>query len=273
MQQNVPELSKYFTPTQPTVGRDKEEIKYQEFSPNPLNANFIYCFWQLKARKALLTPYTYHVVADGCIDIFFDISDPTDSWIVGIAESHIEFDLAKEFNYFGIRFFPSMFPQLFAVDAEKLANQFQQLSHIQNHITHYISNSIPAKSQVEVIIDRMNQYFQLLINASHLDYDARFYDALLAILKYGGCYEIEKLNTGISPRQLRRLFKYYIGVSPKAFSKIVRFQHILHAKPSHRGLQQNELFFHDGYFDQPHFIREFKAYYGKTPNQAKKDWL
>ena len=84
-------------------------------------------------------------------------------------------------------------------------------------------------------------------------------------MKNYGVLNIEKdLNTGISPRQLRRLFKYYIGDSAKTFAKVVRFQNILRAKPSKQSLQQNKLFY-EGYYDQAHFIKEFKNFYGVTP--------
>lgn len=76
------------------------------------------------------------------------------------------------------------------------------------------------------------------------------------------------LNTGISSRQLRRLFDFYIGDTAKTFSKVVRFQNILRANPSSQSLRQNKLFFDVGYYDQAHFIKEFKNFYGVTPSKA-----
>ena len=72
----------------------------------------------------------------------------------------------------------------------------------------------------------------------------------------------------ISPRQLRRLFEYYIGDSTKTFSKVVRFQNILKAKPSTQSLRENKLFYDTGYFDQAHFIKDFKNFYGVTPGKV-----
>ncbi|MFD2539818.1 hypothetical protein [Sphingobacterium chuzhouense] len=60
--------------------------------------------------------------------------------------------------------------------------------------------------------------------------------------------DIEKdLNTGISQRQLRRIFEFYVGDTAKTFSKVIRFQNILRAKPSKQSLRQNKLFFDAGY--------------------------
>ena len=76
------------------------------------------------------------------------------------------------------------------------------------------------------------------------------------------------MNTGVSQRQLRRLFEFYIGDTAKTFAKVVRFQNILRAKPSSQSLRQNKLFFDVGYYDQAHFIKEFKNFYGVTPSKA-----
>ena len=95
------------------------------------------------------------------------------------------------------------------------------------------------------------------------------YQAINLILKNFGVVDVEKdLNTGISSRQLRRLFTFYIGDTAKTFSKVVRFQNILRAKPSLQSLKQNKLFFDTGYYDQAHFIKDFKNFYGVTPNRA-----
>ncbi len=76
------------------------------------------------------------------------------------------------------------------------------------------------------------------------------------------------LTTGLSPRQLRRIFNFYIGTTAKSFSNVVRFQYILRAKPSAQSLKDNKLYFDVGFFDQAHFIKSFKTYYGVTPSEA-----
>ena len=80
--------------------------------------------------------------------------------------------------------------------------------------------------------------------------------------------EVEKLDMGISARQLRRIFEFYIGDTAKTFSKVVRFQNLLRAKPSTQSLQHDKLFFDLGYYDQSHFIKEFKNCFGTTPGKA-----
>ena len=66
---------------------------------------------------------------------------------------------------------------------------------------------------------------------------------------------------GVSARQLRRLTQHHLGLSPKDFSRIVRFQQVLRAMKSNH----NAAVWLDHYYDQPHFIREFKKLTGHTP--------
>jgi len=80
-------------------------------------------------------------------------------------------------------------------------------------------------------------------------------------------YETD-LETGVSARQLRRLFEYYMGDTPKTFSQVVRFQNILRAKPSSQSLRKNKLFFDVGFCDQARFIKNFKNFYGVTSSKA-----
>ena len=67
--------------------------------------------------------------------------------------------------------------------------------------------------------------------------DNRFFSALLQILQNKDSIHISELDTGISARQLRRFFDYYIGDNPKTFSNIVRFQ-LLPNHPSQQPLFQ-----------------------------------
>ena len=133
----------------------------------------------------------------------------------------------------------------------------------------FISDSLHAGQSAAQVTDLLDQYLLHILHQTDFDDDPRLYEALTIILKNYGVVDMEKdIDTGISQRQLRRLFEFYIGDTPKTFSKVVRFQNILRAKPSTQSLRQNKLFFDAGYYDQAHFIKEFKNFYGVTPSKA-----
>jgi AraC-like DNA-binding protein len=133
----------------------------------------------------------------------------------------------------------------------------------------FIKNNINEGNSLDELTCIFDAYFLQAVAAVQLDWDNRLYDAIYLIMSNYGVIDIGKdLETGISNRQLRRLFEYYIGDTAKTFSQVVRFQNILRAKPSAQSLRQNKLFFDAGYYDQAHFIKEFKNFYGVTPSKA-----
>jgi AraC-like DNA-binding protein len=76
----------------------------------------------------------------------------------------------------------------------------------------------------------------------------------------------KKLNTSQSP--LEKRFRRIVGSSPKKFSSIVRVKNVLSALDQH-----TEEFtpFMAGYYDQAHFIKEFKTFTSETPEQYLKN--
>jgi AraC-like DNA-binding protein len=77
--------------------------------------------------------------------------------------------------------------------------------------------------------------------------------------------EIIAARHRISSRYLRRLFLQHTGVSPKLYNKINRFQLSLQlVTEKHASL--TAITYDCGYFDQSHFIRDFKSFTGFTPS-------
>jgi len=263
------DIRQLYSPIQPTVKQSADNVTYLEFLPDNKIQQFIYCYWELKTIKPLSEPFVYRVVADGCIDIFFELHKPQDNYVMGFCKKFTEFPLNNSFHYIGVRFLPTMFPQLFKINAADLSNRFENLKNVVPATSDFITDNFETHQSFNEIKKTLDKYFIDLIAKNALDNDSRLYNAIETILKNFGVVDIEQdLNTGISQRQLRRLFEFYIGDTAKSFAKVVRFQNILRAKPSSQSLRQNKLFFDIGYYDQSHFIKEFKNFYGVTPSKA-----
>ncbi|TDS57204.1 AraC family transcriptional regulator [Myroides indicus] len=263
------EIRTLYNPIQPTVRQSADNVTYTEFLPDIKLQPFIYCYWQLKTTQQLSEQFNYRVVSDGCIDIYFELNNPKENYVMGFCKKFTEFPLDNTFNYVGVRFLPTMFPQLFKINAIELSNRYEHLNSVVPHLSDFIANSFNETQQQDEIKTLLDNYFRELTTNTTFDNDNRLYGAIELILKNFGMLDIEKdIDTGISTRQLRRLFEFYIGDTAKTFSKVVRFQNILKAKPSSQSLRQNKLFFDVGYYDQSHFIKEFKNFYGVTPSKA-----
>jgi len=70
---------------------------------------------------------------------------------------------------------------------------------------------------------------------------------------------------GVSARQVERLFARFLGVSPRAALRVVRFQRALGALMRDPGVSLAEVGAGAGYFDQAHFIRDFRKMTGGVP--------
>lgn len=262
-------LRRLYKPIQPTVSSGEGDVGYIEIPPCEALEQVVYCYWQLKTNHPLSEPFVYRVVADGCIDVFFEQGKLQESFIMGFCKQYTEFPLAPEFNYVGIRFLPTMFPLLFRVDASSLSNQFQDLRVVEAGLASFIAENIQHEYRLDQVRDAIDTYLLRQLALVDISQDARLYEAMEIILNRNGVLDIEKdLDVGISPRQLRRLFEYYIGDTAKTFCKVVRFQHVLNANPSSESLRKSKLFFEAGYYDQAHFIKEFRNFYGVTPTRA-----
>lgn len=71
----------------------------------------------------------------------------------------------------------------------------------------------------------------------------------------------------LSPKQFRRIFSSHVGINPKDFLRIIRFQFALYILQKTPCIHFSQLAYECGYYDQAHLIHEFKALSGYTPGE------
>lgn len=72
-------------------------------------------------------------------------------------------------------------------------------------------------------------------------------------------------RVGLSPRRFIELFHRQVGLTPKTFSRVRRFQQTLHAVHDRREIDWAQVALENGYYDQAHFIHDFQEFSGFTP--------
>lgn len=77
-------------------------------------------------------------------------------------------------------------------------------------------------------------------------------------------------KVGYSQKHLIKIFKEHVGLSPKSFLKIIRFQKAIHEIEQNKTANWTNIAFDSGYYDQAHFINDFKCFSGFTPTQYLK---
>ena len=84
-----------------------------------------------------------------------------------------------------------------------------------------------------------------------------------------GSVTVEQLaeETGYTTRYIDKSFRSEVGLSPKQLAKIFRFQAAVKALNAHTDRNLTEIAMELGYYDQSHFVHDFKAFSGMTPKK------
>jgi AraC-like DNA-binding protein len=75
-------------------------------------------------------------------------------------------------------------------------------------------------------------------------------------------------DEGFSKSSLERNFREFVGIGVKQYHRILRFHNLLlHIKQQASFRHWTEIAYNFGYYDQAHFIKDFKIFYGRTPSE------
>lgn len=110
----------------------------------------------------------------------------------------------------------------------------------------------------------------LLVHLKAIEDDQLVVEAVRLIYASKGAVRIKDLNRQlcISASPFEKRFRKLVGTSPKKFASIVRFNTVLDALGSAKSL--TEICYEHNFFDQAHFIKDFRQYTGDTPEQFKQ---
>ncbi|WP_411897383.1 helix-turn-helix domain-containing protein [Elizabethkingia occulta] len=173
------------------------------------------------------------------------------------------------FSFIIVVFSPLGMKQLTGIPAYEMKNQITDASHIFPDID-FLTETLSECKSHEKQIQLLNLFF-LKAYTTGITKDISIPVSLMDILyKDKGSGTISNLvkRSGYSERHIERIFKEHIGISPKAFSNIIRLHRFLKLL-SHPDTSSSltSLGYSAHYSDQSHLIREFKKHTGITPKQ------
>lgn len=250
---------------------DYPGVLYREYPPAMALQKYVYCYFILKTTPQNSRPFLYRIMADGCVDLFLNCLNDEPLTLAGLVDKVNYIPINKETEYFGIRFFPGCIHYFFQVSAKEIANQAIPCEDIFNDRFQSIEDRLKLTDTMDNRIKIANAALSGFLKTSKSQPDHWLLNALDIIYKKNGQVSIKKdVSVGINTRRLRRIFDHYIGISPKKFSKIVRFQSVLSHVMLNYSTISKGAYLDFGYFDQSHFIHEFKSLSGNTPNSFTK---
>ena len=239
----------------------ENSIEYREYRPPARLLPYLECFWTMRAAAE---PGEHIVLPDGCADILFS---------QGAGESHLRViggmtvaqrpSLLPSEELFGVRFRPGMWGLFLRAPWPELTDRSLPLDRVAGRkaacLHEQLGNNPAVEERIRVLGDWLGAPRQDTVVQRVADQIAR----------QAGQVRVEDLSAaaGISPRQLRRLFLEQTGRTAKQLARILRFRRsaaLLQQTVQPSGAQ---MALECGFYDQAHFINEFRAFSGCTPGE------
>ena len=240
---------------------------YKCYIPSPALQPYIEKYW-------LLSGFVYEkeiiklVPNDGGINLLLNLGEDFNSikfnkeinhervYIVGTMTQTDEQVLLGKVLLFGIKFKPGAFSHFYKFDSLNVyANQFQELNFKYfPDIKKIIQDFIPYIDQF--YLDKLSPPKYSLLNI------------ISDISDYNGIIKTEKLAKThfTTVRHLERQFNNQIGISPKEFINLTRFNKVLYRLQSNNSKTLSEIAWEMGYYDHAHLTNDFKRYTGDPPS-------
>lgn len=252
-----------YVPLQP--GFEKGNSYYIENSQRYNNTNSTILYYQFKTNKGLKNSLS--VIPDGCFDILFccDNKSPF-AYIYGSVDEYKKIEFKSDTEYFGLRLLPGNLEKGSKCSLKELINTYIPLDEMLS-----IDFSLVEKIFCGETFSQRIKLINELIGTSQLisNHPNKLNYALNMIYRSKGNIRIKALtdDIGCSERYFRTQFEKYIGMSPKSFSQIVKFQSSLFMLKNPHRYAISDVMDEVGYYDQAHFINTFKSFGYITPTQ------
>ncbi len=251
---------------------------YSDISPSPRLTEFVKCFWSIEG-SAGPGGDPEPVVPDGCLEIVFNLADRFQrihsgesietqplTIVAGQMRRSVLIRPTGRISLFGVRFqHAGAFP-FFQFPLSELTDRIEDIFSVWGADGREIEERICQAATFAERVAIIETIFTTRI-ISNKKYDSSVIEAARLIAGLDGAMPIRRVaeSIGVSERRLEREFKQKIGVSPKRFSRILRFQKLLKSLERSGTAVLLDKALELGYYDQAHMVHEFKEFAGKSP--------
>lgn len=261
-------------------------MKPQIFEPNNDLATFVKCYWTLESPKEK-TPARNTIVPDGCVKLIFHYGDLykhyTDNgncitlpkcFLIGQLTKPYEVEPIGETGTFFVCFRPNGFLPFTTIPIKEMENIAVPLEKLFGRDGEKIAQNILNASSTSERIKLIETFLlNRLTDTKNIDQIVE--STVETILTANGQFSVVELSkqANTNRRQLVRKFSSAIGLSPKQLSKTIRLQTVLKTLLAKNTTSLTDLAYENEYYDQAHFIKDFKEFTGLTPKEFYGGYL
>ena len=249
---------------------------YERRSPAQGLEKLVNCYWLIDSEENKDID-RQKIVPDGYPEVILHFGDHYkinlgDGWelqkkglVAGQIKRHFYLENTGKSHMLGIKFQPTALAHLFDINMSEITDNVIGLSGSLNEMIGPILQ-MNRNTPVDELFGELDHLFTQVIERVPIEEKA-VDKAVWEIIRQKGNIDIQELCESVnsSERQLERQFKTYVGLSPKFYSRIIRLGHIFELMQ--QGDQSwSDLVYHSGFYDQSHFIKNFKEFTGEDPS-------
>ncbi len=258
---------------------------FKKYKPGPLFSKYIE--WYFTITMNLPDFYMERlVIPDGTFGLIFLEHDNVMSRSLCAQSSRLPLKKTSVFgqktnavNYsinsigskiFGVKIKPAGM-HLFVKNVHSIKDRFIDIDTLNNKALLQLEDRVLAAPAIKEKIEIVNDHILQNLKRSPCTTDLQYLEKMVdLILTHKGNIRFNSLINyfNINYKKAERLFLKYIGLTPKTYIRIIRFNTCVNHYNASDSLTQ--MAFENGFFDQSHFIKEFKQFTSLTPRQFLK---
>lgn len=251
----------------------------KEYEPSESLRPYVELYWEGSFIANTAGHLSMQMIPNGYLDLIIllnnmncnlhnnnTLSQSPDYIIMGLFNQSYELRFKNRLKVFAIRFNPEGIYNVFGVPASALKEHYGDMSMVLGSEFRDFSNSLGEEKSVANIIKSTESHLLKTLKVHNIG--TNYLNLAAELIRNSKDIKIKDLPKSlfISQRQLEREFKDKIGISPKHYLKIIRINEVLRLLNNNPGIDLTSVAFRCGYFDQAHFINDFKRITGKTPS-------